>query len=176
MISLAALAPRSFGSLVRFRGSTTLCRSLKYAVAGLLLMATLIACGGASASSPASATGASARDASAIDSRVQGSWRLVDYRPELAPDPMFQALLTSQLGVMIVRFEQGRLYADSPTFHTTRAYRIVDAAGPLFAVESPDVGGVVLRTSAAISDDSQRITFQGNTEPWRGSGTLVRVQ
>jgi hypothetical protein len=111
----------------------------------------------------------------AIDDRLQGGWRLVDYRPELAPDPMFQALLTAQLGALIVRFEHGRLSADSPTFHTTRAYRVVEAAGPLFTIESPDVGNAVLTTRGTISEDGQHISFQANTDPWRGSGALVRV-
>jgi hypothetical protein len=171
MISLATPAPCPSSYLVRI---LTLPRGRRV-VAQLLLSATLGACGG-SATAPASSAVASARDASAIDGRIQGTWRLVEYRPELAPDPMFQALLTAQLGNLIVRFDHGRLYADSATFHATRAYRIVDAAGPLFAVESPDVGGVVLTTGATISDDGQRIAFHGNTEPWRGSGTLLRVQ
>jgi len=112
----------------------------------------------------------------AIDSRLRGAWRLVDYRPELAPDPMFQALLIAQIGSMIVRFESGHLYADSPTFHVVRPYRIVKAAGPLFTLESQDIGAAVLTTRATISDDGQRITFQGDTAPWRGSGALVRAQ
>lgn len=145
------------------------------AVAPVIFAATLVACGGAS-SSPASAAGANARNVSEIDNRLQGSWRLVDYRPAVAPDPMFQALLTSQVGVMVVRFERGNLYADSPTFHVMRAYRIVEAAGPQFSMESPDVGGAVFTTSATVSDDGQHITFRGDTEPWRGTGSLVRVQ
>jgi hypothetical protein len=174
MISLASLAPCPLASFLRVQVLTVL-RTRGLVVACLLLTATLAACGG-SAQSPASAATASARDASAIDGRIQGTWRLVEYRPELAPDPMFQALLTAQLGNLIVRFDHGSLYADSATFHATRAYRVVNAAGTLFAVESPDVGGVVLTTSAAISDDGQHITFHANTEPWRGSGALLRVQ
>jgi hypothetical protein len=171
MISFAALAPSPLDSLVR---ALTMPRRRRWVVARLLLSATLAACGG-SATAPASSAAASARDANAIDGRMQGTWRLVEYRPELAPDPMFQALLTAQLGNLIVRFEGGSLYADSATFHATRPYRIVEAAGPLFTVESPDVGGVMLTTSATISDDGQRIAFHGKTEPWRGSGTLLRV-
>jgi hypothetical protein len=139
-----------------------------------ILVATIVACGGSS-SPPASVPARDPIEMRAIDDRLQGGWRLVDYRPELAPDPMFQALLTAQLGALIVRFEHGRLSADSPTFHTTRAYRVVEAAGPLFTIESPDVGNAVLTTRGTISEDGQHISFQANTDPWRGSGALVRV-
>jgi hypothetical protein len=139
------------------------------------LLAILAACGGAS-SSPSSAAARSAREIGTIDDRLQGAWQLVDFRPEVPPDPMFQALLASQLGVAIVRFERGHLYSDSPTFHVVRTYRVTEAAGPLFTVESPDVGGAVFTSSGAFSEDSQRITFRGNTDPWRGTGTLVRVK
>jgi hypothetical protein len=145
------------------------------AVAPALLSAILAACGGAS-SSPTNAGAKNAREIGTMDDRLQGSWRFADFRPEVAPDPMFQALLISQLGVAIVRFERGHLYSDSPNFHVARTYRVSEAAGPLFTVESPDVGGAVFTSSGAISDDGQRITFRGNTDPWRGSGTLVRVK
>jgi hypothetical protein len=139
----------------------------------LLLSAAPAACGSSSSPSPAART---ARDIATVDERLQGAWRLVEFRPEVAPEPMFQALLAAQLGVAIVRFDHGRLYADSPNFHVTRPYRVIDANGPLFGVESPDVGGAVFTTSAVMSDDGKRITFRGNTDPWRGMGTLVRAQ
>ena len=87
---------------------------------------------------------------------------------------MFNALLAGQLGIMIVRFDRGHLYADSPTFHVARPYQIVDAAGPYFTVQSPDVGTAVFATKASLSDDNQRISFRGDTDPWRGSGSLLR--
>ncbi|MDP9151266.1 MAG: hypothetical protein M3O36_15170 [Myxococcota bacterium] len=138
-------------------------------------MALLAACGSASPPSAADMAAAKAREATSVDNRLQGSWRLVDFRPEV-PDPMFNSLLTAQLGVMIVRFERGHLYADSPAFHVTRPYQIVDVAGPYFTVQSPDVGTAVFATKATLSDDDQRISFRGDTDPWRGSGTLVRVR
>jgi hypothetical protein len=144
-------------------------------VTALLLPATLAACGGPSAASPASAPGADPRDLSAAEGRLQGSWRLVDFRPEVAPEPMFQALLASQVGALVVKFDHGQLYADSPTFHTTRAYRVVTAAGPLFTVESPDAGGAVFTSSCTISEDGVHITFRGDSDPWRGTGSLARV-
>ncbi len=142
----------------------------------LPLFGALVAgCGPTSPPSAADVAAAHAREALSVDNRLQGTWRLVDFHPEV-PDPMFNALLTAQLGVMIVRFDRGHLYADSPAFHVTRPYQIVDAAGSDFTVQSPDVGTAVFATKATLSGDDQRISFRGDTDPWRGAGTLVRIR
>jgi hypothetical protein len=148
-------------------------RSFALLVANVCLAWALISCGGSAPALPRASV--AARDTSALDSRLQGSWRLVEYRPEVPPDPMFQSLLATQVGILVVRFDRGTLHADSPTLHLTRPYRVVDAKGPLFTVESPDAGGAVFTTAATISDDDRRIDFRGDTEPWRGSGALVRL-
>jgi hypothetical protein len=133
------------------------------------------ACGGATpqAGSPADAN---ARDAAAADVRLQGGWRLVEFRPAVPPDAMFQALLASQIGTMVVRFDHGMLYADSPAFHVARPYRVASAVGPLLTIESPDVGGAVFSSKAVLSDDGRTIAFSAETDPWRGNGTLVRAE
>jgi hypothetical protein len=137
-----------------------------------------LACAGCGAATPpaGSTAEASARDASAMDMRLQGAWRLVDFRPAVAPDVMFQALLASQVGTMVVRFDHGMLYADSDVFHVMRPYRVASAAGSAFTIESPDVGGAVFASNALLSDDGRTISFTAQTDPWRGNGTLARAQ
>ncbi len=103
------------------------------------------------------------------------AWRLASWVPEQPLEPMFEALLSQQLASMTIRFGQGRVHADSPTVHVDRAYQVVDAAGPQFVVVTTDEIGGTLRTSAQLSDDGTTLSFRGETEPWRGSGTLVRV-
>ncbi len=111
------------------------------------------------------------RAASQLES---SSWRLASWVPEQPLEPMLQALLAQQLASMTVRFAQGRVRADSPTVHIDRAYQVADASGPQFVVVTTDDSGGTLRTSAQLSDDGATLNFRGETEPWRGSGTLVR--
>ena len=103
-------------------------------------------------------------------------WRLGGWKAEQPLEPMLQALLAQQLATMTVHFGQGRLHADSPTIHIDRAYQVVDAAGPQFVVVVTDDLGGTLRTSARLSDDGATLYFHGETEPWRGNGTLVKAQ
>ncbi len=139
-----------------------------------ILAAAAAGCGGGTP--PPSAVQTQAHDVHATDALLQqGGWRLVSFQPEVAPDPMFAALLASQVGQLVVHFGQGQMHADSPTLHLTRAYRVIDAAGPSFRLESPDYGGGTLVTSAQLSEDGQHIAFHADTDPFRGSGTLVHV-
>jgi hypothetical protein len=108
-------------------------------------------------------------------SRLEGSdWRLGSWQPEQPLEPMLQALLTQQLSTMTIHFGQGRVHADSPTIHIDRGYQIVDASGPQIVVVATDEIGGTLRTTAQFSDDGATVYFHGETEPWRGNGTLVR--
>ncbi len=142
------------------------------------VLAGSVGCGGAGdgagAQSPAQLALQESRDAATVQQRLQGQWRLVDYRPEVPLEMMFQALLASQLQTMVVRFENGRLLADSPTIHLNRAFTINNIAGNLFRVVTTDDAGVALQSSCQFSDDGSQIFFRGDTAPWRGNGTLRR--
>jgi hypothetical protein len=76
---------------------------------------------------------------------------------------------------MVVHFEAGHLRGDSPTLHVDRAYRLSYAAGPYFKLESPDASGATITSTATMADDGSRIAFHTETDPWKGSGTLVRL-
>jgi len=134
----------------------------------------LAACGGAPPPLP-SAAATTAEDTRAIDARLQGNWRLVDYRPDVPLEPMFQLLLAQQVQSMIIHFEAGHLHGDSPTFHIDRAYQVTTAAGPYFKIASPDSGGSIVTTAATMAEDGSSIAFRAETDPWKGSGTLQRV-
>ena len=141
-----------------------------FAIASLALA--LLACGGGT---PAPNTAEQSQiDARAIQARIAGAWRLVDFRPEVPLDVMTQALLTSQIQTMTVRFDNGRMMADSPSFHFVRTFQIAGAGGNLFKLIATDEDGVSLTSSCQLSDDGRKIYFHGETEPWRGMGTLSR--
>jgi hypothetical protein len=119
---------------------------------------------------------AAAQAAQPIQSRlVAGPWRLVDYRPALPLDPMTQMLLSQQLTTMVVTFDGQTMHAQSPTITITRPYTLENAAAPVFDLVAPDVqGGGTLRSHCVMRDDGRGVTFQAQTEPWNGTGTLER--
>ena len=122
-----------------------------------------------------SAAATTALDTRATDARLQGNWRLEDYRPDVPLEPMFQLLLAQQMQSMVIHFEAGRLHGESPTLHVDRTYQIAYAAGPYFKVVSPDASGGLITSTATMAEDGSRIAFHTETEPWKGSGTLVRL-
>jgi hypothetical protein len=104
-----------------------------------------------------------------------GPWRLVDYRPEVALDPVTQALLGMQVHAMVVAFDGHTLHAQSPTLNIVRPYTVENVAGPLFDLVSPDVqGGGLLRSRCTVADDGRHVTFHAQTDPWNGTGFLER--
>ena len=136
------------------------------------LAAMLAACGPPPPLPTAAAT--TAIDTRSIDARLQGSWRLQDYRPDVPLEPMLALLLSQQVQTMVITFEAGHLRADSSTLHVDRAYRVTYAAGPYFKLESPDSSGAMVESNATMSEDGQSVAFRTESEPWRGSGTIVR--
>jgi hypothetical protein len=128
---------------------------------------------GASQSQPVSLV---AQDTASIQSRLAaGPWRLVDYRPDVALEPMLQALLGAQVRTMVVRFDGRTLSAQSPTVQVTRPYTVENAAGPTFDLVSPDLqGGGALRSHCQVSDDGRQLVFHAESDPWTGTGTLAR--
>jgi hypothetical protein len=139
----------------------------------LVLAASLAgACGGAQ-TAPASPM---AQDVASIQARLTaGPWRLVEYRPEVQLEPMLQLLLAQQIRTMMVRFDGRVLSLESPTVHVTRPYTLQNAAGLVCDLVSPDLqGGGELRTRLEVTLDGSRVTFRAQTDPWRGTGVIVR--
>jgi hypothetical protein len=106
---------------------------------------------------------------------VAGAWRLADYRPGLALEPMLQAMLAQQVSTMVVHFDGHSLTAASPTVQITRSYTLENVVGFEFDLVSPDAqGGGYLRSRCQLSGDGRRIVFSALTDPWVGIGTLER--
>ena len=138
----------------------------------------LSGCGGSSAppNSPNTNLATNQADTAAIEARMRGTWRIVEYRSEVPLEATLQGLLTLQLQTMTVRFEGGRLLADSPTIHINRAYKITDSAGPNFKFVATDESGSQATSACQFSDDNTTILFHSETEPRRGNGSLKRAQ
>lgn len=138
----------------------------------LVLVLSPPACGGAQ-SDPA---GHIAQDTAFVQSRlVAGPWRLADYHPDIALEPMLQAMLALQTRTMTVRFDGRTLSALSPTLQITRPYTLENVATFTFDLVSPDAqGGGQLRSHCELSSDGRRIMFHAQTDPWTGTGTIER--
>ena len=134
------------------------------------------AAGGCGAAQPAGTQAdATAQAMASADARLRGNWRLADYRPEVPLEPMLAGLLALQMQTMNIHFEAGHVQATSPTLQVDLPYRIVEAGGPLFKmIATKDGAGYA--SSCQFSDDGTKINFRAETEPWRGTGTLIRAR
>ena len=149
--------------------------TLRIALAALAIGG-LAACD-SNAPPPASPAQLTQRDVAAIDAALQSSpWQLVSWQPDQPLEAMFQQLLAQQFATMSIRFQSGRLLADSPSLHVARTYQITDAAGPRFTLVALDDNGVPIRSTAEISEDGGTIRFRGLSEPWLGAGVLRKAQ
>ena len=57
-----------------------------------------------------------------------------------------------------------------------RALSISEVAGNAFKLTVTDENGVALTSTCQLSDDSAKLFLHGETEPWRGLGTLARLR
>ena len=153
-----------------FQGSAKLARPRRFVIASLLLIALTPACGGA----PRNSVDVLAADIANANNTLQGVWQLDGFRPDLALDPGLAALLALQLPTMRIRFENGRVHADSPTLHIDRAYSIRDAFGPRFTLVIRDDQGVGDESECEFRDNDH-VAFHGTSDPWRGVGSIHRA-
>jgi hypothetical protein len=150
-------------------------------VALLASLVTVVALAGCASNQgqPASAV---AQDTASIQSYLAaGPWRLVDYRPDVALEPMLQAMLAAQVRTMVVRFDGRSLMAQSPTLQITRPYSIENPAGLAFDLVSPELqpgggatGDATMRSHCEMGIGGRVLTFRARSEPWTGIGTLQR--
>ena len=103
-----------------------------------------------------------------------GSWRLVDYHPDLPLDPVTQALLALQIHTMVVTFDGGTMHAASPTVNFSRPYVVESPTAYSFDLVSPGIGGGYLRSHCEPTPDGRRMVFRAQTDPWTGTGVLER--
>lgn len=130
-------------------------------------------CKGSSGNGP---TDASAADNRAADQRLQGNWRIVDFRPENALDASMAAMLASYQNNMIVQMQNGRMRAitSGQSINFDRRYEIKEALGQRFHLVVYDDAGVAQTNYCEFQPDgSLRVKTQ---TPWRGDALLGRAQ
>jgi hypothetical protein len=109
----------------------------------------------------------------AANQRLQGTWLLVDFQPEVPLEPMLAQLLSMQMGRLTAQIDSGRLVANGIGVQATRTYRIDDASMDRFKMTLFDVSGVSYESWGNFQGDQVR--FESLTSPWRGRGSLKRV-
>jgi len=129
------------------------------------------------ASTGCGGTQSSANDAKVAmgnaDQRLQGSWVLVDFQPNVALEPMLAQLLSMQLGHLTVGFNRGQMVATGMAVQARRTYTITSATMNDFTATLYDDAGVAY--DARCSFDGDRLLFEALTPPWTGRGTLQRA-
>jgi hypothetical protein len=134
--------------------------------------AALAGCGGASGAGPVDATAADNR---AADQRLQGSWKILDFRPETPLDPVMASMLAFYQPTMVVQVGGGRIRAltTAPGVHFDRRYEVRDALGDRFQLVVWDDAGIAQTSYCAFQPEG---TLRcRTTTPWRGDALLARV-
>jgi hypothetical protein len=143
--------------------------SPRWIAAALALMVAPLGCGHTGTPLPTDAIALAGADA-----RLHGAWKLAGFRPERPLDPMIRAFVEFQYNTLVVRFEGGRLLAQSPGVNVDRSYRITEADGNRFKMTSFDPQGVPYDAVCTfVQPDTLEVSSW--TEPWRGVATLQRM-
>ena len=109
----------------------------------------------------------------AANQRLQGTWLLVDFQPEVPLEPMLAQLLGMQMGRLTAQLDGGRLVSTGLGVNATRTYRIDDASMDRFKLTLFDETGVAYESWGDFQGDLVR--FESLTPPWRGRGSMKRV-
>lgn len=108
-----------------------------------------------------------------VDARLQGAWRIGDFKPDEPLGPVLEEMFLYHQGQMIIHFEGGRMWADSPGISFDRRYEVQNAMGDRFQIVAyDDTGTPQLSYCDFEPDGSLRVWM---TSPWKGVGTLLRI-
>jgi hypothetical protein len=132
-------------------------------------VALLAGCGGSQTAS---------RDATkerieAASARLQGTWTLVQFQPELALEPMLAQLLAIQIGRLTVRFAGNQAFITGVGVNTQRTYRIDNAEFDWLRLTLIEDSGASYQSFGQFAGND--LNFRSDTSPWRGQGMLRRT-
>lgn len=139
-------------------------------ILALALAVAPIACGG----SHQGPQDAAAQSRAAANQRLVGTWLLTAFTPEQSLEPMFQALLGAQIGHLTVHFDGSQMVVTGTGLSTTRRYTITQAYENNVSLTTYDAEGVSYNVRGEFVGN--QLQFESMTSPWRGRGTLQRVQ
>jgi len=105
--------------------------------------------------------------------RLGGAWRLQSFAPLVALDLPLQAVLSAEVGTLVVSFNQGQFSAVGPGVNFSGRYEVTSASGEQLALVLYDPQNVGYHFTAQFSGNL--LHFQANDKPWVGVGALERA-
>lgn len=105
--------------------------------------------------------------------KLGGSWRLKSFSPSVPLDLPLQAVLSAELGQLIVTFNQGQFTAVGPGVNFGGRYELTSATDDQMALILYDSQGVGYHFTAQFM--GKDLQFQSNDKPWTGMGSFQRA-
>jgi hypothetical protein len=113
-------------------------------------------------------------DVQQVNLRLQGSWVLRSYRPNVALEAPLAAMLNVQLGQLRVTINGTQLEAQGPALQVVRSYQIQEVVDQTATLVVTEPTGVSVRVWIEFRDNL--LTFRPLDAPWGGEGTLQRAE
>jgi hypothetical protein len=104
--------------------------------------------------------------------RLDASWRLQSFAPVVSLDLPLQAVLSAEIGTLVVTFNQGQFNAVGPGVNFTGHYQVQSASGDQLQLLLTDPQGVGYHFSAQFAGNL--LHFESADKPWVGYGALER--
>jgi hypothetical protein len=105
--------------------------------------------------------------------RLGGAWRLQRFSPSVPLDLPLQAVLSGELGQLIVTFDQGQFSAVGPAVNFSGRYQLTSASGDMMSLILYDAQNVGYHFSAQFV--GKDLHFQSIDKPWIGTGSFERA-
>jgi hypothetical protein len=123
---------------------------------------------------PACASATTPADSVAsANQRLGGGWRLQKFSPATPLDLPTQAVLSAELGQLIVTFSQGNFSAVGPGVEYSGRYEVTSASGDMLSLIMYDRQNIGFHFSAQFV--GKTLHFQSNDKPWIGFGEFERA-
>lgn len=118
-------------------------------------------------------TDASSADNRRAEERLQGHWRIVDFKPETALDPSMSSMLAFYQSNLVLEIRGGRMRALTSGLHFDRRYEVREALGQHFQLVVYDDAGVAQTNYCELLPDG---SLRAKTQtPWRGDALFARA-
>ena len=102
--------------------------------------------------------------------RLAASWRLQSFAPLVPLDLPLQAVLTAEIGTLVVTFNQGQFNAVGPGVSFSGRYEVQSASGDQLQLVLIDPQGVNYHFTAQFAGNL--LHFESTDKPWAGFGAL----